>query len=108
MIIQKEVAGSGIRFSAQEGSKEIGRAFLYILSNDLHEEPFGLMEDVEVDKEHRGKGLGTRLVEMVVRTAKERGCYKLVATSRYDRPRVHDLYRRLGFQDHGTEFRMDF
>jgi hypothetical protein len=35
------------------------------------------------------------------------GCYMLIATSRHSRPKVHDLYRRLGFEDHGIEFRMD-
>lgn len=35
-------------------------------------------------------------------------CYKLIATSRTSRPKVHELYHRLGFTQHGVEFRIDF
>jgi hypothetical protein len=44
----------------------------------------------------------------VIAEAKRRDCYKLIATSRYARDRSHALYARLGFTDHGKEFRMDF
>ena len=76
--------------------------------NSLHEEPFGLLEDVYVDESLRGQKPGTEIVNAVIAEAKVRGCYKLIATSRYTRPRVHELYIRLGFKDHGNEFRMDF
>jgi GNAT superfamily N-acetyltransferase len=101
------VNARGIRFSCEREGHEVARAYLYIMTNDLHEEPFGLMEDVYVDESNRGEGLGTNLVNEVVAAAKELGCYKLIATSRDSRPKVHELYRRLGFSDHGREFRMD-
>ncbi len=31
-----------------------------------------------------------------------------LATSRTSRPQVHELYERLGFRNHGVEFRVDF
>jgi GNAT superfamily N-acetyltransferase len=97
----------GYRFSLGDGDRELGRAFLYVMRNDLHSGPFGLLEDVYVDESQRGVGLGTKLVQEVVSAAREAGCYKLTATSRTSRPKVHDLYRQLGFEDHGIEFRMD-
>jgi GNAT superfamily N-acetyltransferase len=100
-------AAQGIRFSVEVDGVEVARAYLYLMNNDLHQEPFGLMEDVFVDDSRRGEGLGTKLVNEVVAAAKENGCYKLIATSRDSRPKVHDLYRRLGFADHGREFRID-
>ncbi|MGC9605218.1 MAG: GNAT family N-acetyltransferase [Minisyncoccia bacterium] len=103
-----EIKGRGIRFSVEDGEREVARAYLYLLPNGLHEQPFGLMEDVWVDEGFRGKGLGTGLVRQVVARAKSEGCYKLIATSRHSRPKVHELYRRLGFKDHGLEFRIDF
>ena len=105
---RKKVAAEGIRFSVSVDGVEVARAYLYLMRNDLHDEPFGLMEDVFVDEGHRGSGLGTRLVQEVVAAAKENNCYKLIATSRDSRPNVHELYRRLGFSDHGREFRIDF
>jgi GNAT superfamily N-acetyltransferase len=107
-VTREKLAAQGIRFSARLDGVEVARAYLYLMRNDLHRKPFGLMEDVFVDESQRGEGLGTKLVNEVISAAKENGCYKLVATSRDSRPKVHELYRRLGFTDHGREFRIDF
>ena len=107
-VVSKKIAAQGIRFSVSADGAEVARAYLYFMHNDLHQEPFGLMEDVYVDESQRGGGVGTRLVNEIVAAAKENGCYKLVATSRDSRPKVHELYRRLGFSDHGREFRINF
>ncbi len=80
----------GIRFSISGGDGEIARAYLYVMRNDFHDAPFA------------------RLVQEVIAAAREAGCYKLIATSRTSRPKVHELYRRLGFENHGVEFRMNF
>lgn len=108
-INQSNANCSGIKFTIQDDhGNDIGRAFLYIMHNDLHKQPFGLMEDVYIDEEMRGQRLGTFLVRRIIKTAKEMGCYKLIATSRRSRPKVHELYIKLGFRDQGTEFRIDF
>lgn len=108
MLIKKRlVKGDGVRFSAQINGREIGRAYLYILFNDLHSKPFGLLEDVFVEEGFRGKGIGTSLTKAVIKEAKPL-CYKLIATSRYSRPAVHKLYQGLGFMHWGKEFRMNF
>lgn len=104
----KTVTAEGIKFSLAESDQEIARAYLYLMHNDLHKEPFGLLEDVYVAESHRGKGLGTKLVKKAIATAQEKRCYKLIATSRTSRSKVHQLYRRLGFQERGLEFRIDF
>ena len=96
----------GIRFSIRGAEREVARAYLYVMTNDLHAEPFGLLEDVFVDESQRGSGLGTALVQEVIAAAREAGCYKLIATSRASRPKVHELYERLGFENYGIEFRM--
>lgn len=107
-IKSTEIIGKGIKFYIQEDGKEVGRATLYVLHNDLHEEPFGFLEDVYVAESQRGKGLGTRIVKKVIEKAEELGCYKLICTSRYEKPRVHKLYEKIGFKDHGKEFKIDF
>lgn len=106
---KSEIVARGIRFSVSKNVLEIGRAYLYILSNDLHAEPFGLLEDVYVHEDYRGAGIANDLLRQVIATAKAEKCYKLLATSRNDgtRDSIHAWYERLGFQDYGTEFRMD-
>ncbi len=109
MEIERSAARcEGIRLSIARDGKEAARAYLFVMWNSLHEAPFGLLEDVYVDETLRGQRLGTAIVEAVIAEAKARGCYKLIATSRYTRPKVHELYARLGFRDHGKEFRIDF
>ena len=107
-ITQRPQKAHGIRFSIGREGTEIARAYLYIMQNDLHEAPFGLLEDVFVSESERSGGLGTRLVEEVISAARRAGCYKLIATSRVSRPKVHELYERLGFENHGFEFRKNF
>lgn len=99
----------GYRFCVvSDGGAEVAHAYLYVLKNDLHAEPFGLLEDVFVDENIREQGVGSKLVEMVIKAARDAGCYKLIATSRNERPKVHQLYLRLGFTEYGREFRMNF
>lgn len=108
MEIKKEIKKSeAIKIIAEEEGKIVGRAYLYLIYNDLHKEPYGLLEDVFVDENQRGKGTGTKLVQTVIDEAKKRGCYKLIATSRKSREQVHAWYLKFGFEDYGCEFRMN-
>ena len=106
-IAKETRQSSAIKIVAKEGSRTIGRAYLFLIVNHLHEQPYGLLEDVFVDEQYRGQGIGAQLVRAAVEEAKARGCYKLIATSRNSRPKVHELYERLGLQKYGAAFRMD-
>lgn len=109
MQIQDETIDiRGKKFFVREDGREIARAYLYVLTNDLHDQPFGFMEDVFVDVSLRGRGIGSQLVRKIIEEAQQLGCYKLICTSRYEKPDVHELYTRLGFKDHGKEFRIEF
>ena len=96
-----------IKITAHEDGRQVGRAYLYILRNDLHKEPFGYLEDVFVAKSFRKKGIGTKLAREAVALAKKNKCYKIIANSRHLKPEVHALYERLGFKNHGIEFRIN-
>lgn len=96
-----------IKISVEENNKIVGWAFLIVISNDRHAEPYGLMENVYIEDEYRGSGLGTKLVTMVIEEAKIQGCYKLLATCRHSKPQVQAMYEKHGFKNHGLEFRMD-
>lgn len=105
--LKKENKSYAIKVTAEENGEVLGRAYLYVMTNDLHDEPFGFLEDVFVEEKHRGSGIGTKLVNQIIAEAKKQNCYKLICTSRYTSVKVHDLYIKLGFKDHGKEFRMD-
>ena len=98
---------TGIKMIASDGEKIIGRAYLYLLNNDLHDVPFGFIEDVFVEEAYRGQGIGTSLINEAIKQAKENKCHKVIMTSRYDKDSVHNLYQKIGFQDWGKEFRLN-
>src|SRR5580704_10978673 len=98
----------GVKFVFEEKGQELGRAFLYILKNDLHKRPFGLLEDVFVKETYRGQGLGSKLIINAIAEAKKRKCYKLIATSRNTKRDLHKYYQKFGFKFHGVELRIDF
>jgi GNAT superfamily N-acetyltransferase len=106
-IDKKEISAKAVKLYVEKDGKEIARAYLYIIKNDLHPEPYGFLEDVFVDESLRGQGIGTELVNRIVAEAKAQGCYKFIATSRYGREKVHALYEKLGFKNYGIEFRLD-
>lgn len=91
----------------EEDGKEIARCYVYIIKNDLHERPYSLIEDVFVDENYRGRGIGSEIVKKAIEVAKEEGCYKIILTSRFENELVHKWYERLGFKRWGYEFRME-
>jgi len=113
-INKKKIESYGIKFFVEKdppkgeagGKKEVARAFLYIMTNDLKKEPFGFLEDLFVDETLRGQGIGTELLNNVIAEAKKIGCYKIVATSRHEREKVHKMYEKAGFENFGIEFKM--
>lgn len=110
MVKERCVEVKAVRLSVDRCGKEVGHVYLYLLVNDLHDEFAGLVEDLSVDGGYQGQGIGGELMTAVIKRAKLVGCYKLVATSREDgtRDAVHAWYEKLGFEDYGKEFRMNF
>jgi GNAT superfamily N-acetyltransferase len=101
------IATKGIKILLRDGNKTIGRCFVYLIKNELHEEPYALLEDVFIEEEYRGRGLGSLIVREAIEKARELNCYKIIATSRFERENVHKFYEKLGFRKWGYEFRLE-
>ena len=59
-IMKDVVKAEGVRFSLVREGREVARAHVYLMTNNLHDHPFALLEDVFVDESARGKGLDGR------------------------------------------------
>jgi len=105
-IKNKKVKAEGIKIFIKKNSKEVARAFLYLMKNDLRKDPFGYLEDIFVDEKLRGQKIGTKLLKEVIKEAKKQKCYKIVATSRFERENIHKWYEKHGFKKFGVEFKM--
>jgi len=96
-----------MRWAFMEGERDVGHLYVYILYNDLHQQPFAFIEDVFVEPTHRGRGIGAELVRQALREAMDRRCYKIIATSRFSRTAVHAWYEKeFGLEHWGHEFRL--
>ena len=103
----KNIASKAIRISATQEGVEVGHAYIFLITNDLHPQPYGLLEDVMVDESQRGNGIGTELIKEAIEVSRKAGCYKVLATSRFSRENVHRLYEKLGFDKNGYDFRLN-
>ena len=86
----------------------VGTFALLIMDNLAHiGAPSAVVEDVCVDEQLRGRGVGKAMMQYAMKVATECGCYKLTLSSNIQRTRAHDFYRSLGFEQHGLSFRVD-
>ncbi len=80
---------------AQEGQRIVGVATLYI--QQKIGKRTSQIEDVVVDEEFRGQGIGKKLVQALIAAAKSRKVGTIHLTSRPERTAANSLYKKLGF-----------
>ncbi len=89
-----------------EQEKIVGIASIYRVP--LFSRTVGRIEDVVVDEQARGQGIGRGLVEHIIKEARMQGISRLFLTSRPERIEANQLYQRVGFEKHETNpYKMD-
>jgi ribosomal protein S18 acetylase RimI-like enzyme len=85
---------------ARDAGKLVGALSLVVfrVPTGVH----GLIEDVVVDQNARGKGIGEALTRAALDRAKMLGASKVELTSRPSREAANRLYVRIGFQPRHT------
>lgn len=58
----------------------------------------GSIEDIIIDEKYRGQGLGQKLIEEIIKIAKDKKLLKLKLTSNPQRQAARNLYMKLGFE----------
>lgn len=71
------------------------------------EDKIGVVEHIVAHPDMRGRGLGRKIMERVIKGALENGLEKLVLTSNPTREAAHGLYKSLGFQIIGEKQKYD-
>jgi len=85
----------------------VGTFLLLIMDGLAHRgKPSGIVEDVVVDEQWRGKGIGKLMMQFAMDHCKRIGCSKLTLSSSMQRTAAHQFYESLGFQKHGYSFRV--
>lgn len=89
-------------FIAREavGGKIVGMLTLVVL-NALFAKK-GVFEDIVVDKNYRGKGIATRLINEAINKARNEKLSCIDFTSRPEKVAANNLYQHLGFEKRDT------
>ncbi|MBF8249933.1 MAG: streptothricin acetyltransferase [Candidatus Levybacteria bacterium] len=68
----------------------------------------GVLEDVVVDDNFQGKGIGKKLITQAINMAREAGVARLEFTSNPERVKANKFYQHLGFNKRDTNvYRME-
>ena len=90
---------------AELNGKIVGSTTLLIEQKFIHEGGFvGHIEDVVVNKEFEGRGIGMKLVLSLLDLAKEKKCYKTILNCE---DKLIPFYEKIGFKQKSTEMRFD-
>lgn len=96
-------------FVAEYQGEVAGTVVLLIVPNLSHAAtPWALVENLVVSHKYRRKGIGKKLLEHVVASAKEKGCHRIELCSDRRREEAHRLYRSAGFEASAYGFRIYF
>ena len=90
---------------AELNGKIVGATTLFIETKFIHNGgKVGHIEDVVVDKEHQGKGIGEKIVKYLLNEAQKRGCYKTILDCTDE---VKPFYEKIGFKQNANALRFD-
>ena len=81
------------------GSLFIEKKFIHNLSSVGH------IEDIVVDKDYRGLGLGKSIMDHLISVAKDNKCYKVILNCNKDNI---EFYNKCGFKEKETEMVLYF
>ena len=94
-----------VLFVAEKDGTIAGTFTLLIFDKLGHNgKPAGIVEDVVVDQNSRGLGIGGEMMRFAMDYCRARGCYKLALSSNAKRTEAHAFYENLGFRRHGFSF----
>lgn len=92
---------------AEEQGRVIGTAMMMIVPNLTHGAlPWAIVENVVVENDLRGTGVGKLLMEYIREKAVNAGCYKIQLMSDKRRSEAHKFYRTIGYNATAEGFRI--
>lgn len=92
-------------YVAEYNGEIIGATTLLIEQKFIHNGgKIGHIEDVVVKKEHQGKGVGKKIVNVLLKYAQKKGCYKTILDCSDE---LVPFYEGIGFKRYSNSMRFD-
>ena len=93
-------------YVALDGEAVVGTFAMLVMDNLGHMgTPSAIVEDVAVDPQRHGRGIGRAMMQHAMTLSAAKGCYKLTLSSNLKRSKAHAFYEAIGFERHGYSFR---
>ncbi len=73
----------------------------------LHVAPSGLIDELIVNKNHRHKGIGKRLIYAAIEKCKHLGCCEVEVSTETTNDNARKFYKRCGFKERGVILEKD-
>lgn len=90
--------------SAMAGSRVIGFCSLTVKNNLWQEGNLGHVDELVVDREFRGAGVGSALLDRIIEAARDAGCKRVELDSAFHRKAAHKFYEDRGFENRAFLF----
>lgn len=84
--------------------KMVGFCVLTIKSRLREEGYLGYIDELIIDEEHLGRGIGSSLLDYVLLLAKESGCRRVESDAAFHRTETHRFFEKHGFGNRGYVF----
>ncbi len=85
-------------FGAIDNGRVVSTCYaVYIPNLTRNNRGICFIENVVTDKDYRNQGLASKIIDMAVEFAKEKGCYKAILQSGGSRVNAHRFYESKGF-----------
>ena len=92
---------------AEDYGEIVGSMVLVLIPNLAHGgAPYALVENVVVDAESQGTGIGKALMQEATDRARRAGAYKLALTTNLQRSETHEFYEALGLEQTHVGFKV--
>ncbi len=73
----------------------------------LHSGPSGLIDEIVVTRNYRGKGVGKQLIGAAIEKCKQLGCCEVEVTTELTNVNAREFYKRCGFEERGVILEKD-
>jgi GNAT superfamily N-acetyltransferase len=85
---------------AESDQKVVGFGSLTLKRSLWNAASVGYVDEMVIDEGHRGRGIGSQILERLILWARDQGCSHVELDSAFHRKDAHAFYERRGFQSY--------
>jgi len=94
-------------FVAEQNKTIVGFINVTIRKTILHQDLSGLIDELIVAKEFRGKSIGNQLVLAAISKCRQLGCCECEVSTEKTNTKAREFYQKCGFEERGLLFELD-